>query len=399
MKEVNIERLDDFGQGIGYIDGKIVFIKNTLPHETVDCKITKENKKYLEAECISVKNKSDKRINPKCKYYDKCGGCNLQILKYEDTVLYKKNKIKNIFIKNKINIDDIEFIENKNNYNYRNKIELKISDGKIGFYESKSHNLVEIDECIITKSCINAVIKDLKKCNLNNAFVTIRANYNNEILLIIDSKDKFEYNNILKNNKIVGIILNNKLIYGENYFVEVIKDLYFKVSYDAFFQVNEYICSKLFEIIDENIDDNSTVLDLYCGVGTLSIVASQKSNKVYGIEIVENAILDAIKNAKLNKKDNLYFMCGDASLLISKIKDNIDTLIVDPPRSGLSKKVIDTILDNKFKKIIYVSCDPQTLIRDLKLLNNDYKIKKVKVLDMFSYTYHCETICVLEKKI
>ena len=398
MNKVNVERLDDFGRGIGYIDGKIVFIDDALPGEIVNCEIIKDSKKYMEAKLTSIESKSTKRINPKCKYYKLCGGCNLQTLKYEDTTEYKKNKIKNIFSKNKIDIDDIKFIENKNDFNYRNKIELKIENNKIGFYESKSHDLVEIDECLITKECINKVINDLKKCNLNNANVIIRSNYNDEILLIIDTKDKFEYKELTNNNKIVGIILNNKTIYGENYFVQVINDLYFKVSYDAFFQVNEYICSKLFDIISDNIDNNSIVLDLYCGVGTLSLVASKKASRVYGIEIVENAILDAIKNAEINKKDNLYFMCGDASKLIDKINDDIDTLIVDPPRSGLSKKIIDTILNNKFKKIIYVSCDPQTLIRDLKLLNNDYKIKKVLALDMFSYTYHVETVCILERR-
>ena len=394
MNKIKIERLDDFGRGIGYIDNKIVFVENALPGEDVNIEITNEKKNYCEAKVIDIESISSKRIEPLCKYYNTCGGCHLLHLNYQDTLEYKVNKLKNIFKKNKIYDGDINIIENKDNLHYRNKIELKIENGKIGFYQNKSHDLVEINECLTTKECINKVIKDIK---LNNGDITIRANYNDEILLIVNTKDKFEYDNILKNNKIVGIILNDKLIYGDNHFVQVINNLYFKVSYNSFFQINEYICSKLFDIIDSNIDNNSTVLDLYCGVGTLSLVASKKANTVYGIEIVENAILNATINAKINKKDNLYFMCGDSSKLIDKIKDDIDTLIVDPPRSGLSNKIIDTIMDKKFKKIIYVSCDPQTLARDLKELINNYNIKSITALDMFSYTYHVETVVVLEK--
>ena len=395
---VKIERLDDFGRGIGYIDGKITFISDTLKDEEVECELIKESKKYNEAKLLKIIKKSDKRIIPKCKYCKECGGCHLQYLSYEDTIDFKKNKLKNIFNKNKININDIDIIENNSNYYYRNKVELKVKDGKIGFYENKSHNIVSIDECVVTKKCINNVISDLKKCTLKESNITIRANYNDEILLIVETNDKFNYESLIKNNKIVGIILNNKLIYGDNYFTEVINNLYFKVSYNSFFQINEYICSKLFEIIDSNIDNNSNVLDLYCGVGTLSLVASNKANKVYGIEIVENAILNAITNAKINKRDNLYFMCGDVPKLIDKINSDIDIIIVDPPRAGLDKKTINTIIEYNPKKIIYVSCDPQTLVRDLKILEEYYDIKKATALDMFSYTYHVETVMVLEKK-
>ena len=395
MNKIKIERLDDFGRGIGYIDNKIVFVENALPGEEASIEITNEKKNFCEAKVIDIESISSKRIEPLCKYYNTCGGCHLLHLNYQDTLEYKVNKLKNIFKKNKIYDGDINIIENKDNLHYRNKIELKIENGKIGFYQNKSHDLVEINECLTTKECINKVIKDIK---LNNGDITIRSNYNDEILLIVNTKDKFEYDNILKNNKIVGIIINDKLIYGDNHFVQVINNLYFKVSYNSFFQINEYICSKLFDIIDSNIDNNSTVLDLYCGVGTLSLVASKKANTVYGIEIVENAILNATINAKINKKDNLYFMCGDSSKLVDKIKDDIDTLIVDPPRSGLSKKIIDTIKNKKFKKIIYVSCDPQTLARDIKELINDYNIKSITALDMFSYTYHVETVCILERK-
>lgn len=395
MKKINIERLDDFGNGIGYSNEKIIFVDGCLPGEIVNCEIIEEHKNYNVAKLINIEKKSKKRIVPKCTYHNICGGCNLQCLKYEDTINYKYNKINQLFKRNELYDKEIKVIKNRNEYNYRNKIELKIKDNKIGFYQNKTHDLVEIDKCLITRECINNVIKYL---NIKNGNVTIRCNYNDELLLIVDTNEKFIYEDIIKNNKVIGIVLNGKTIYGENYFVEMINDLYFKVSYNSFFQINEYICSKLFEIIKNNIDDGAIVLDLFCGVGTLSIVESLKAKKVYGIEIVENAILDAIKNSKINKRDNLYFMCGDATKLISKIKDKVDIVVVDPPRSGLTKKIVDTILNNKIKKMIYVSCNPQTLIRDLKLLNDNYEIKEVITLDMFSYTYHVETVCILQRK-
>jgi len=397
---VKIERLDDFGRGIGYVNGKIVFIENALPDELVECKIINDKKNYYEAKLINIISKSPRRIIPKCKYFDICGGCQLQHLNYDDSTLYKKEKINDLFKRNELFDGNIKFIKNENDFYYRNKIELKVVNGQIGFYQSKSHDLVEIDECLITKSCINNVINDVKKLNLKNASITIRSNFNDEVLIIINSGDNIDinYTDLVGNNKIAGIMVNGKTVYNESFLIENINDMYFKVSYNSFFQVNHYICSKLFEIIADNIDKNSIVADLYCGVGTLSIVASKKALKVYGVEIVENAILNAIENSKINKVNNTYFMVGNVNKILPKIKDNIDTIIIDPPRSGLDDKTRDTIIKMLPSKIIYTSCNPQTLLRDLKILKDFYEIKEVYALDMFSYTYHVETVCILEKK-
>ena len=159
---VKIERLDDFGRGIGYVNGKIVFIENALPDELVECKIINDKKNYYEAKLINIISKSPKRLIPKCKYFDICGGCQLQHLNYDDSTLYKKKKINDLFKRNELFNEDIKFIKNANDFYYRNKIELKVINGQIGFYQSKSHDLVEINECLITKSCINNVINDLK---------------------------------------------------------------------------------------------------------------------------------------------------------------------------------------------------------------------------------------------
>ena len=392
--QVYIERMDHFGNGIGKIDGKIVFVSGALTGETVDVTITKNKKNYMEASINNVIYKSSKRVKPFCKYFNLCGGCALCHLNYENTLEYKKERVKNILFKNNIT-NEINVIKNKNDLYYRNKIELKIVDKKLGFYEKNSHKLIEINECKITKKSINKVFQFIKNMKLTNANVTIRANYNDEILIVIFSKETPEIIEPLK-YKIAGIILNNKCIYGQEHFMEKVNNFFFQVSYDSFFQVNSYINSCLFDLISENII-GSVVLDLYSGVGTLSIVSSKKAKKVYAIEVIENAVKNALINAKINKCDNINFILGKVEDKIEYINDNIDTLIVDPARNGLDKKTIEFINKLKPKKIIYVSCDTQSLSKNLFDLTN-YEVEKLYILDMFSYTYHIETMCILKRK-
>lgn len=395
--EVKIEKLDDFGRGICYIDNKVTFVPNTIPNDLVEIKITKEFKNYNEGKLINILIPSKKRIEPKCPYFSKCGGCVLQNMNYKDTLEYKKEKVTNIFKKNKLEINPI-VIENANYYNYRNKISLKVIDKKIGYYEPKSHSIVEIDSCLVASNSINKVIPFIKKMGINNGLVTIRCNKNDEVLIIIESKDKLniDVDSIKENIKLVGIVINNKLFYGEDFLYENINGMFYKISYDSFFQVNPYIASKIFDIIKENINSNETVLDIYSGVGTLSLTASTVAKKVIGIEIVENAVLNAIHNAKINKINNVGFLLNDATKAITKLNLFFDKVIVDPPRAGLTKTVIDTIKKIKPKEIIYVSCDPQTLVRDIKLLSDLYTINKFYIADMFSFSYHVESICILK---
>ena len=196
----------------------------------------------------------------------------------------------------------------------------------------------------------------------------------------------------------MGIVFNEKTIYGNNFFYERLNNKLFKVSFDSFFQINLNIASKLFDFILDNIRDGSKVLDLYSGVGTLGIVASSKALKVYSVEIIKNAVLNGIFNASLNKRNNIKYILGDVSNLVNKINEEFDTLIIDPPRRGLDKNTIDFILRKKPSKIIYVSCDANTLMRDLKKLEDSYEINDFKIMDMFSFTYHVECMCILNIK-
>ena len=395
---IKIEKIDDFGRGIGYVDNKIIFIDNAMIGEIVDVNIIKQTTKYYEGIVTNYIKKSNDRVNIKCPYYNCCGGCNILHMDYNTQINYKKNKLKNILNKFS-NIDlEINIIKNKNIINYRNKIELKIQDNRWGYYNSKTHNFVEINNCLLAKDSINKVIKTKKYIDIKSGIITIKSNYNDEILLNIKTDDKIniDINNLKNNIKLVGIVINDKIYYGDNFFYEMINNKLFKVNYNSFFQINNFITNEMIKVINDNCY-GKILLDLYCGVGFLGQAIDYKFNKIYGIELNRNSILDAISNAKINKINNTYYMCGDSSKLIENIKENIDTLIIDPPRSGLYKTMIKDIINTNANKIIYVSCNPITLARDINLLKENYSVNKIYLLDMFSNTYHFETVCILEK--
>lgn len=400
MKNVLVEDLDHFGRGIAHINNKIVFINNTTKGDIVDIEIISTKKNYSEAKVIKFITKSKERVEPLCPYFNICGGCQLQFLKYEDTLSFKQKKVQDLITKNRIDYHkNIEIIENSKPYNYRNKISLKIIDGKIGYYEDSTHKLVEINECLIASNSINKVIKNYKLLNIKNGSLTIRSNQNEEVLITINSNNPnydIDIFNLKEKVKVIGIVYNDKTIYGDNFIYERLEGFLFRVSYNSFFQVNSDINPKLFKLIENNISSNSTVLDLYSGVGTLSIVASKKAKEVIGVEIIPNAVINSNFNAKINKRNNVKFLLGDVSNVIDKIKKDFDIIIVDPPRKGLDSKTINFLIKSKIKKIIYISCDANTLMRDLKLLENIYEIKDYKILDMFSYSYHLESFVILD---
>lgn len=397
IKKVEIIKLDDLGRGIGYVNDKIIFIPNALPNELVSVKITYNNKKYLEGEVIKYYNKSHLRTSSFCPYYNLCGGCSLQHISYLDTLQFKKEKVKNILNKFAKLDADIDIVKNDKEINYRNKIELKIEDNIWGYYNNKSHSLVSIDYCLIALSSINEVLKYKNYFDIKNGCIAIRSNSNNEILISINSNDKVDINinELKKYINLKGVIVNDKVIYKESYFIEEFDNLKFKVNYNSFFQVNLFMFKKIVDYIKENIIGNN-LLDLYCGVGILGQVLSNKFKKVYGIELNEDSIKDANYNMKLNNINNIKYICSNAKDMMKYINDSIDTLIVDPPRSGLLKSMIEDILKLNIKNVIYVSCNPISLSRDLNLLKDKYEIKDIKLFDMFSYTYHVECVCVLK---
>ena len=392
--EIKIEKLDNKGRGIGYVDGKIIFIPKALLNEIVDVKITANNKKYYEGEITEIITTSPERKESKCKYFDKCGGCNLLNLDYDRTLSYKESKIKEIFLKFlNIELNDITLINGENNVAYRNKITLHIENSVVGLI-SENNNILKINKCLMISDGMNEILLYVKSLNIKNGKVLLRENNKKEILISIMTEDKVILNIIP--SRIKGIIFNDKVLYGKTTFIEEVEGYKFQVSYNSFFQINRKMTSKLFQIINDNIEGEN-VLDLYCGVGTLGISVAKKSKKVIGIDNLKSNIEDALYNKRINKIKNIDFILGDASVFKNETF-KIDTVIVDPPRSGLNEYTLDGLLKNIPSKILYVSCNPFTLARDLKRLLDRYELKKYYLLDMFPWTHHIESVCVLKLK-
>ena len=405
MYKVEVTKLDHQGRGIAKINDKIIFIPNALPCETIDVDIVLEKKKYYEGTIKEIISSSDKRIKPICPYFEECGGCQFLNMNYQDSLDYKQNKVEEIMNKYlgiKIKINDIVACDN--NLYYRNKTTFHVKND-IGFFKEKTNTLIPVDKCYISDIRINDIYKEIKDnidlTNVNQ--IIIRATKNTLESMVI-----FKTNNYVDNKKIIDILknkvgsiyINDELIYGKGKIIENLCNKNFYISPSSFFQVNTLQAEKLYNKAIEyaNIKKEDTVLDLYCGTGTIGIVASDKAKKVIGIELNKDAIKDANENKKLNNINNIEFYAGDVGKILNKNNYKPNTIIVDPPRAGLDSLTLSQILNIKPKKLVYVSCDLMTLARDLKLLSNDYDILELTPVDMFPYTAHVESVCVLKLK-
>ena len=388
-----IEKLDYFGRGIARENGKAIFIENALPNEIVNVNL-KEGK-YLEGTINHIIEKSPERITPKCPYYGICGGCQTSHMTYNEELKFKIEKVKELFQRN-ANIDIDPIINETKRFNYRNKVTLKVKE-KLGFYKQKTNDIVLIEECILCSNAINKTIKELNKLSLSDVKeVIIRSNYKEEVLLAI--KGNIDEEKLKELKDVTTIIYNERIIKGNGYLIDKIGDFLYKVSPESFFQVNREGAKIIYDKVLEysNLKPNDSLLDLYSGTGTIGIYLSRNCKNVTGIEINKSAVQDAIYNKSLNNASNTEFICNDASKEIKNYK-NIDAVVVDPPRSGLSKTGISDLIDLSPKRIIYVSCDPATLARDIKLLSINYNLKNIELINMFPNTYHCESITILER--
>ena len=398
---MKIEKLDYYGRGISRSSGKVYFIENALKDEDVSITLLKEKKKYCEAKLKEISNISKDRTEAKCKYYNVCGGCQLMHIKEEKQEEFKKEKVEEIlkkFLKYNKDVNDIVFSKN---FNYRNKVVLHVKDNKLGFYKNKTNELIEIDKCLLLNPVINDLISYLKNyIELKDIEkITIKVgNKTNEVMLIIDGS-------IAKYQKLLEIvdvlIINEKVMTTKDYITSYIGNKKYIIKRNSFFQVNYDISTRMYDKVKDVIvkEKSKNVLDLYCGTGTIGIYISDVVSKITGIEVVSDAIEAANTNKKINNVENIEFILGKVEDKLDFISNNnIDTVIVDPPRSGLHKKVIPILEKISPKTIIYVSCDPITMARDIKLLSNNYELVEVTPYDMFPNTYHVECVCVLKLK-
>ncbi len=398
---MKIEKLDYYGRGISRSSGKVYFIENALKDEDVSITLLKEKKKYCEAKLKEISNISKDRTEAKCKYYNVCGGCQIMHIKEEKQEEFKKEKVEEIlkkFLKYNKDVNDIVFSKN---FNYRNKVVLHVKDNKLGFYKNKTNELIEIDKCLLLNPVINDLISYLKNyIELKDIEkITIKVgNKTNEVMLIIDGSIA-NYQNLLE---IVDVlIINEKVMTTKDYITSYIGNKKYIIKRNSFFQVNYDISTRMYNKVKDVIvkKKSKNVLDLYCGTGTIGIYISDVVSKITGIEVVSDAIEAANTNKKINNVENIEFILGKVEDKLDFISNNnIDTVIVDPPRSGLHKKVIPILEKISPKTIIYVSCDPITMARDIKLLSNNYELVEVTPYDMFPNTYHVECVCVLKLK-
>lgn len=391
--EVVINKLDHFGNGIGRINDKIIFVKRGLVGEIVDVNVTKDKKKFMEGEIKEVVKASSSRIKSICPYYDKCGGCNFLHTTYPEEINFKINK-------------GIELLGNVNKFyetdklNYRNKVTLHVKGDKLGFYKEKTNDVIDINYCYLLDDKINFVIDKLNdyiKSNIHELKnVVIRTN-GSEVLIDIngfvtdDFFDEFEF--------IDTIVYNNEVIKGNGYLEYVIDNKKFIVNAKSFFQVNNQGLESINKLIKGYLDKIKchTILDLYSGISTWGILVNDYAKKIISIEENSFATHDALINKELNNLDNLEIINGRVEDYIDRFKD-IDLVIIDPPRSGLDKKTKEYLKKIKSKKMIYISCDMITLKRDLEELSDIYKVVDINLVDMFKKTYHVESVVLLELK-
>lgn len=437
------------GEGIAKIDGYPIFIEGALCGEKVKVKIVKVKKSYAYGKLLEIIEKAEGREEPKCNNYKRCGGCSIQHMSYKKQLDFKWNRVKDCI--SKIGGLSEELVNypigmEENPYRYRNKVQLPIGkvNGEvvIGFYAPRSHNIINIDSCLIQDEVADKVAKITRKWinKYNIEPATVDGNFNSNgilrhimirkafktkevMVVLVATKEKVPFINEFKeeivkniegiksillnvNSKNTNVILGEKCItlYGEDVIQDYIGNFKFNISPLSFFQVNpiqtEILYNKALEYA--SLTGNETVFDAYCGTGTITLFLSQKAKKVYGVEIIEPAIINAKENAKLNNVENAEFFVGKSEEIIPKlINEGIkaDVIVVDPPRKGCDIKLLNAIGETKPEKIVYVSCDPSTLARDLKILEEKgYKTIKVQPVDMFPQTSHVETVVLLSHK-
>ena len=412
IKNIKIIDILQDGRAVAKTESKTAFIEGAIYGEVCNIKVNNEKKNFFEAEKTKTLEKSPYLRKPPCPYYYECGGCSIMDINYKTQIKLKKNLIKNALLKSaKIKIDDIEILEGKE-FGYRNKIRLQITkEGKLSYNKKYSNDLVEIKDCLLAKDLIRKniekieeITKDITKKYPNSLEeITIRAN-EKEILLNIKIKDKkiIPYiKNQYKNSNYNINLINKKEtinISGKDYLIYNLLGKKFKISMNDFYQVNDYMTEKLYKTAKDFLGENQKVLDLFCGSATSSIAIND--DHVVGIEINKNAIKDAKENAKENDLKDYKFIAKNANYIDDKFikKEKIDAIVLDPPRAGLAKEIIKTIAKTKIKKIVYISCNPQTLARDIKRFQEKgYNLEKIKGCDMFSETMHVETVALLSK--
>lgn len=432
------------GEGISKIDGTPIFIDNGIKGEKIKIKIVKVLSSHAFGKIIEIIKKSKYRKNEDCDTARICGGCNLRHIDYDFTIEMKKTAVENTMKKSlgrDVKVDEV--IKMEEPFNYRNKLQYPVGVSEngtvvMGVYAERSHRIIETRECKIQDTLSQKIANTIYDFLLHNNIrvynektlkgsirhIIIRiGKKTNEVMVTLVTNDDIEKQKELVellttsfpeiktiakniNKKNTNVILGDKteIIYGDGYIYDFLGDKKFKISPLSFYQVNPIQTEKLYSKAVEyaELTGKETIFDLYCGIGTIGIFASDNVKKIYGIETIKEAIDDAIENAKLNRVDNSEFFVGDVEKVLPELiktrKLSADAVFIDPPRKGCDEIALDTLLEVLPKRIVYVSCNPATLARDVKILEEKYTLQKLAICDMFPFSHHIESIAVLTLK-
>jgi len=436
-----VEAIDLTHDALGVVrleDGYTVFVDDLLKGETAEIIITKRKKSYGFGKVVNRLSKSPFRVAPKCKHFYECGGCGLMHMDYDIQLSFKKYRVESVLKHVRLDNSVVkDMVGMANPYYFRNKVEIKFSQGEkgieAGFFMAKSHRLVNLEEChivarrsfeVITliKNIFNELIihayDEIAKTGVVKSVMIRESTNTKEINILFHVAREIPYSDIVvkklldKIPEISGIgytitkdesVLSTDpivMLAGKDYLIEKIGDISYRVGMRSFFQTNTVQTEKLYQKALEyaHLNEKSRVIDAYCGIGSIGLLAASEVYKVFGIEIVRSAISDAKKNAELNGIKNAFFEVGDAETVLAKWKNyKFDAIFVDPPRRGCSKGFIDQMIKMKIPRVIYISCDQATLGRDLEILaNNGYRLVEITPFDMFPQTIQIESVSLLE---
>ena len=456
--ELQIEAIGSEGEGIAHVNGYTLFVKDTVPGDRIEAKVVKTGKNFGYARCEHIIEPSPDRIEPVCPVSKRCGGCQFQHLSYEAELRFKQEKVFNC-IKRIGGFKDEEIpmlpiIGCEEIMHYRNKAQFPVGVDKngetvTGFYAERSHEIVDTTKCYIQVEENELILETLKafmkkykisayeeKINpktrkpekakglvrhimtrkgfatgeigicvvINGNTLPNATEFTDMMLRAFEGRNDVRITSICVNinKKVTNVIFGDELkcIYGKPYIVDMIEDIKFKISPFSFYQVNPAQTKKLYGKALEfaRLTGEEVVWDLYCGIGTISLFLAKKAKEVYGVEIVPAAVENAKENAKLNGIENAYFTVGKAEDEAKKLPKP-DVIVVDPPRKGCDEKLLETIMNYKPSRVVYVSCDPATLARDLKVLCGDggYRLEEVQAVDQFSRGVHVESVVALHR--
>ena len=447
------------GEGIGRVDGYTLFIKDAIIGDEVEAKIIKAKKNYGYARLMNIITPSKDRIEPVCPVARQCGGCQIQEMDYQAQLRFKQELVKN-------NIERIGHISDyqmmpvigmDEPFHYRNKAQYPVGmdkDGNIvmGFFAGRTHHIIDNTDCALGAKINSRILDIIKEYMQDNKIkpydedkhagtvrhILIRNGYHTDqimVCLVINAESIKNGDDLVKrlkdidgmtsiminiNRNKTNVILGDtcKILWGKSYIEDYICDIRYQISPLSFYQVNPKQTEKLYSKALEyaGLTGNETVWDLYCGIGTISLFMAAKARKVYGVEIVPQAIEDAKNNARLNNIDNAEFFVGKAEEVVPAFYEELsrkaaagdeeakrgihpDVVVVDPPRKGCEETLLETVVKMSPKRMVYVSCDSATLARDLKFMEeHGYKVEKVQAVDQFGNTVHVETVCLLSRK-